>query len=85
MQVAQGEIRGGIRVARREPQRDRLIRQQGERIVAKAPRDIRLDGQRVHIGNPRDAIAAGICLLTEDRKSQGLMMPAKMLVPTSRI
>lgn len=35
---------------------------------------IELDGQPLDIRNPRDAIAAGICLLTEDRKSQGLVL-----------
>lgn len=35
---------------------------------------IELDGRRLLIKHPRDAIAAGICLLTEDRKSQGLVL-----------
>jgi ribose transport system ATP-binding protein len=35
---------------------------------------IRLDGRLVSINNPRDAIANRICLLTEDRKVQGLIM-----------
>jgi len=35
---------------------------------------IELDGRRLRIGRPRDAIRSGICLLTEDRKSQGLVM-----------
>ena len=35
--------------------------------------DIRLDGKPLAIRNPRDAIAAGIGLLTEDRKLQGLV------------
>ena len=35
---------------------------------------IELDGRLLSIKNPRDAIAAGICLLTEDRKSQGLVL-----------
>ncbi|MEQ9406707.1 MAG: sugar ABC transporter ATP-binding protein [Fuerstiella sp.] len=33
-----------------------------------------LDGQPLQIRSPRDAIRAGICLLTEDRKSQGLVL-----------
>ncbi len=33
-----------------------------------------IDGKEVSIANPRDAIRAGICLLTEDRKSQGLVL-----------
>ncbi|MBI3867211.1 MAG: sugar ABC transporter ATP-binding protein [Verrucomicrobia bacterium] len=41
------------------------------------PRDggeIRLDGRALDIRSPRDAIAAGIGLLTEDRKLQGLVL-----------
>jgi len=33
-----------------------------------------VDGQRCAIGSPRDAIERGICLLTEDRKAQGLVL-----------
>lgn len=33
-----------------------------------------LDGKTLRIFHPRDAIRAGICLLTEDRKSQGLVL-----------
>ncbi|MBD3235759.1 MAG: ATP-binding cassette domain-containing protein [Candidatus Eisenbacteria bacterium] len=36
--------------------------------------EIRLDGARARIRSPRDAIRQGICLLTEDRKSQGLVL-----------
>ncbi len=35
---------------------------------------IALDGRTLRLRSPRDAIAAGICLLTEDRKSQGLVL-----------
>ena len=35
---------------------------------------IELDGKELKIENPRDAIDAGICLLTEDRKEQGLVL-----------
>lgn len=35
---------------------------------------ILLDGHELKIRNPRDAIANGICLLTEDRKAQGLVL-----------
>jgi ABC-type sugar transport system ATPase subunit len=35
---------------------------------------IRLAGQELVIESPRDAIRAGICLLTEDRKAQGLLL-----------
>jgi len=33
-----------------------------------------LDGKTLRLHSPRDAIAAGICLLTEDRKLQGLVL-----------
>jgi ribose transport system ATP-binding protein len=32
------------------------------------------DGQEVSIRRPRDAVRAGLCLLTEDRKAQGLIL-----------
>ena len=35
---------------------------------------IELDGKRLSIAGPRDAIRHGICLLTEDRKGQGLVL-----------
>jgi len=35
---------------------------------------ISLDGRELDISHPRHAIRAGICLLTEDRKSQGLVL-----------
>lgn len=35
---------------------------------------ITLNGKRLHLREPRDAIRAGICLLTEDRKGQGLVL-----------
>ena len=35
---------------------------------------VRLDGRQVNISNPRHAIANRICLLTEDRKAQGLIL-----------
>ena len=35
---------------------------------------IRLDGNPLKIKSPRDAIRQGICLLTEDRKAQGLVL-----------
>ncbi|MCH2209965.1 MAG: sugar ABC transporter ATP-binding protein [Fuerstiella sp.] len=34
---------------------------------------IEVDGQLLNIRSPRDAIRSGICLLTEDRKSEGLV------------
>jgi ribose transport system ATP-binding protein len=36
--------------------------------------EVRLGGKPVRINTPRDAIAHGICLLTEDRKNQGLVL-----------
>jgi len=38
--------------------------------------EIILDGKSLRIDSPRDAIRHGICLLTEDRKSQGLILKA---------
>ncbi len=35
---------------------------------------IRLRGEILRLRDPRDAIAAGLCLLTEDRKGQGLVL-----------
>lgn len=37
---------------------------------------IHVEGHEVKVASPRDAIDAGICLLTEDRKSQGVI-PAR--------
>jgi ribose transport system ATP-binding protein len=36
--------------------------------------EIEIDGEPLNLRSPQDAIAAGICLLTEDRKSQGLIL-----------
>ena len=36
--------------------------------------EIELDGEKLVLRKPRDAIDAGICLLTEDRKDQGLVL-----------
>jgi len=38
--------------------------------------EIFIDGQPVKIKSPRDALRHGICLLTEDRKGQGLILKA---------
>jgi len=38
--------------------------------------EILLDGRPVEIDSPRDAIKHGICLLTEDRKAEGLVLKA---------
>jgi ABC-type sugar transport system ATPase subunit len=40
---------------------------------------VSLDGRPLNLHSPRDAIAAGICLLTEDRKSQGLVLGRSVL------
>jgi ribose transport system ATP-binding protein len=40
----------------------------------KAAGEIRIDGKSVEIKSPKDAVSAGICLATEDRKLQGLML-----------
>lgn len=40
---------------------------------------VRVDGEVVDIRRPRHAIAAGVCLLTEDRKSQGLVLRHSVL------
>jgi ribose transport system ATP-binding protein len=41
--------------------------------------DVLLEGRRVSISSPRDAISRGICLLTEDRKVQGLVLKLSAL------
>ncbi len=46
-------------------------------IFGADPKDsgvIELDEKRIYADSPRDAIRQGICLLTEDRKSQGLVL-----------
>ena len=40
---------------------------------------VNLDGEKLAIRNPRDAINAGICLLTEDRKQQGLVLGLSLI------
>jgi len=40
---------------------------------------ISLDGKQLTIRGPRDAIRAGICLVTEDRKNQGLILDQSVL------
>ncbi|MQB40624.1 sugar ABC transporter ATP-binding protein [Rhizobium sp. ICMP 5592] len=40
----------------------------------KAAGEIRINGEPVEINSPKDAVAAGLCLATEDRKMQGLML-----------
>jgi ribose transport system ATP-binding protein len=36
--------------------------------------DIYVEGARAEIASPRDAVAHGLCLMTEDRKGQGLLL-----------
>jgi ribose transport system ATP-binding protein len=36
--------------------------------------DIYVEGERVKIESPRDAVRHGLCLMTEDRKGQGLLL-----------
>ncbi len=36
--------------------------------------EIHVDGARVAIESPRDAVQSGLCLMTEDRKGQGLLL-----------
>ncbi len=36
--------------------------------------DIAIEGERVEISSPREAVRAGLCLMTEDRKGQGLLL-----------
>jgi ribose transport system ATP-binding protein len=40
----------------------------------KAAGEIRIDGETVDIRSPKDAVAHGLCLATEDRKGQGLLL-----------
>ncbi|KPK07929.1 MAG: D-ribose transporter ATP-binding protein [Anaerolineae bacterium SG8_19] len=40
---------------------------------------IRIDGQRVEIGRPRDALKHGIIYVPEDRKQNGLLMPMSVI------
>ncbi len=40
--------------------------------------ELRLDRRELPISSPRDAIEAGICLLTEDRRRQGLILGASV-------
>ena len=40
----------------------------------KSAGEIRINGKSVEINAPRDAVAAGLCLATEDRKLQGLLL-----------
>jgi ribose transport system ATP-binding protein len=45
--------------------------------------EIIIEGKSIKINNPRDAIKNGICLLTEDRKSQGLILPLSCAINIS--
>ncbi len=45
--------------------------------------DIFLDGKELRIKRPKDAVDGGICLLTEDRKEQGLILDMPCTVNTT--
>ena len=36
--------------------------------------EIRVEGERIEIASPREAVRHGLCLMTEDRKGQGLLL-----------
>jgi ribose transport system ATP-binding protein len=40
----------------------------------KAAGEIRVEGEHVEIASPREAVRRGLCLMTEDRKGQGLLL-----------
>lgn len=40
--------------------------------------EVLLDGKPLHLNSPRDALAAGIAMITEDRKGSGLVLPASV-------
>lgn len=46
---------------------------------------VRLDGQAVQINGPRDAIAAGIGFVTEDRKEEGLILDMSISANSSLV
>jgi len=47
--------------------------------------EIWVDGKRVHISSPRDAITAGIGFVPEDRKQQGLFLSLAMRINVSAV
>lgn len=53
------------------------------RLICAADRaaggEVCLDNKRLHLRHPRDAIRAGICLVPEDRKNQGLIVEQSAL------
>jgi ribose transport system ATP-binding protein len=49
----------------------------------KAGGSVLLDGRELVVDSPRDAVRQGICLLTEDRKSQGLILDMPLFANVS--
>ncbi len=45
--------------------------------------EVRLDGKKLLIRNPKDAIKAGLALVTEDRKLQGLLLEQDLIFNTT--
>jgi ABC-type sugar transport system ATPase subunit len=41
--------------------------------------EVRIDGERVRLASPREAIAAGVGLVTSDRKAKGLVLPLSVV------
>ncbi|HET7315485.1 sugar ABC transporter ATP-binding protein [Salinisphaera sp.] len=72
LKLAQGEILGfaGLVGSGRSEMGMALIGAYPTRVAR-----IRLDGREMRFSSPADALAAGIGLLPEDRKSQGLILP----------
>lgn len=51
--------------------------------VGEVTGEVSVDGKRVRIGNPRDAIRHGIALLTADRKTSGLVLSMSIINNTT--
>jgi ribose transport system ATP-binding protein len=44
-------------------------------VISASSGTIEIQGQQVHIHSPQDAIRAGVALIPEDRKTEGLLLP----------